>query len=445
MKHSRHFQSFLVDTVNVDDRRLATLNDRIDTVSGFLEGAPVIGGMFLATTPQGSLAHRTIIKPLPDHEIDADILLELEFQNSWPPRRYIEETYAAFRTDGRFRDRVTAKNRSVRVQYAGDMHIDVVPCLEQAGAQYITNRGDGTEGAFERTDPTGYTAWLDDQSRITGGNLIKVIRLMKWLRDYKETFTCRSVILNVLLGERVNAARLAIDPNYYADVPTTLVHLLENLTEYLQPYDAYMPRIVDPACPEVDYNHRWNNDQYLNFRKQIAGYARRAREAYDEEDSDRSIKLWRGLFGDDFGTSTQLTASRTTETRGDPGEQFIDELYPAELGGFDFKIAAIAEKATGFRHGPMARIGNRIQRNRTIRFEIERCSVPEPYTVLWKIKNRGQEAADANCLRGEIISGKAGPRRHREPTKYRGPHYVEGYIIKNGRCVAIDRQPVVIV
>jgi hypothetical protein len=447
MKLVGHFRPFLTETVNLDDARLKTLNDRVDIVAAFLETAPTIGDMFLGVTPQGSLAHRTIIKPLPDHEIDADILLELEPQGHWHPKDYVNETYTAFGSDGRFSSRVTAKNRCVRVKYASEMHIDVVPYVKFGDDGYIMNREDGENGASERTDPEGYSEWLDDRSRITGGNLIKVIRLMKWLRDYKETFTCRSVILNLLLAERVTAARLAADPAYYGDVPTTLVHLLEDLSAYLQPYDTYMPRIVDPTCPEVDYNHRWDNDQYLNFRSKLASYATRARAALNEHDRDRSVALWQDLFGDDFASAKTLTKSQQDEgsKSRDPGEQFIEDKYPVARRGYTVKIAAHAEKKPGFRHGPMARIGNRILRDRMIRFELAQCTVPEPYDVLWKIKNRGAEAIEAQCLRGEIIPGKAGSRTHREPTKYRGHHYVEAYIIKNGECVAVDRQPVIIV
>jgi hypothetical protein len=37
-----------------------------------------------------------------------------------------------------------------------------------------------------------------------------------------------------------------------------------------------------------------------------------------------------------------------------------------------------------------------------------------------------------------------GTMRRREPTKYRGQHYVECYVVKDGVCVAKDRQIVTI-
>jgi len=309
MKLVKQFNTFLNNTVNINDDRLKTLNDRVDAISNFLSGAPVIGDMYIEVIPQGSMAHRTIIKPLPNHEFDADILLHLQPNENWEAKDYIQELYTAFRTSATYKDRLTRKSRCVRVQYAGDCHVDVVPFLErQPGLFYITNKDEGESGDYERTDPTGYTAWLDEQNRTTGGNLIKVIRLLKWLRDYKQTFTCRSVVLNILIGQRINSVHLLSDDKYYSDVPTTLVHALEDLRDYLNDYPTYMPMISDPACPELDYNHRWDNDQYLNFRQKVIFYAAKARAAYDEQDRTTSIKLWRELFGDDFGETTELSA-----------------------------------------------------------------------------------------------------------------------------------------
>lgn len=42
------------------------------------------------------------------------------------------------------------------------------------------------------------------RDRLAAGNLRKTIRLLKYLRDYKQTFTVPSVILTVIVGGRVN-------------------------------------------------------------------------------------------------------------------------------------------------------------------------------------------------------------------------------------------------
>lgn len=447
MKLVKRFNNFLDTSVNINDDRLKTLDDRVQAIDSFLSGAPVIGDIFIETVPQGSLAHRTIIKPLPGHEFDADILLHVEPQSDWVAKDYIEELYKAFRTSGIYKDRVTRKSRCVRVQYAGDCHVDVVPFIERSeGSYYITNRNEGDEGLYEQTDPLAYNEWLDMQSKITKGNLIKAIRLMKWLRDYKVTFTCRSVILNILLAERVNNVHLVQDANYYSDVPTTLVHLLEDLVEYLEPH-ATMPLIADPACPGVDYNHRWDEAQYLNFRSKIEFYAQCARAAYDEADLNQSIKLWQDLFGTGFGDlPTKSLAALGSVFDGsqlrkaDPGEQFIEDQFTLVPSPFTVKIYARTLKKDGYRVYDLPKRGNRVESNRQVQFTA-RTNVPGEYEVYWKVKNRGKWIAADKCYRGEITKGSL---IHIEPTKYRGNHYVECYIVRNNVVVARAKQNVII-
>ena len=71
------------------------------------------------------------------------------------------------------------------------------------------------------------------------------------------------------------------------------------------------------------------------------------------------------------------------------------------------------------------------------------CNVPGPYEVYWKVRNTGEEAIRADCIRGQIKPDD-GTQWRDEPTKYRGKHYVECYVVKNGACVAVAHQNVII-
>lgn len=70
--------------------------------------------------------------------------------------------------------------------------------------------------------------------------------------------------------------------------------------------------------------------------------------------------------------------------------------------------------------------------------------MPPPYTIYWKVRNGGEEAYRANQLRGEI-SVDGGSQSKVESTSYKGTHYVECYVAKNGVVVARDRQRVIVV
>jgi hypothetical protein len=94
-----YFDSFLANTVNLNQSRLDQLEQRVTSIMTALQGDAVLGPLIEDHIPQGSWAHRTIIKPLNDHEFDADFLLLLTEVQEWSasPRIYLQQLRAAFK------------------------------------------------------------------------------------------------------------------------------------------------------------------------------------------------------------------------------------------------------------------------------------------------------------------------------------------------------------
>jgi hypothetical protein len=141
---------------------------------------------------------------------------------------------------------------------------------------------------------------MKKKDSLAKGNLRRVIRLMKYLRDHKNSFTgTRSILLTTLLGEQVTDLRTLLDPGYYNNVPTTLLHIVKDLDAWLQANPA-KPSIPDPSGSGVTFDHRWDQSTYSYFRDRIHVHAAEIEEAYGEPDKDRSVALWQGIFGDGF-------------------------------------------------------------------------------------------------------------------------------------------------
>jgi Adenylyl/Guanylyl and SMODS C-terminal sensor domain len=102
------------------------------------------------------------------------------------------------------------------------------------------------------------------------------------------------------------------------------------------------------------------------------------------------------------------------------------------------RIAPSVRWRNGFRNGwhlPLQKV-------RELDFKVSSTSVQPPYDVYWKVKNTGREAAADDGLRGQIIADNRGADAWRyEKTKYRGDHYVEIFIVKDGICVAMQPLP----
>jgi hypothetical protein len=139
------------------------------------------------------------------------------------------------------------------------------------------------------------------QDRLASGNLRKTIRLLKYLRDYKQTFTVPSVILTVIVGGRVSWWRSQLLDGY-KDLPTAFTQLVTDTDRWLQERPD-LPEISDPSCPDARFDHRLPQRGYGSFRDRFHGYAGRIHAAYDARDRDESLTLWRGVFGEQFASA----------------------------------------------------------------------------------------------------------------------------------------------
>ncbi len=448
MKLLGYFDGFLTDVVNLNQTRLDLLDARVQAIVSSLERDSVIKPLLQGHVPQGSWAHRTIIRPVENREFDADFLLTLTEVEGWSasPKIYLQQVRAAFRRSATYADMVRRKNRCVRIGYSGDCHVDVVPHLIlKDGRQVIVNYA---EDKFEDTNPEGFTAWMREKDGLANGNLRKVIRLMKYIRNFKETFSIPSVILTTLLGERVQPFDEA---NRYSDVPTTLLNLMNDLDAWLK-LNPDMPLLEDPSCPGTSFNHRWTQARYENFGKWTTFYAARITEAYAQPDKAASLATWQQIFGPEFTQPvtkamattalTQRSAMPTVDRA--PLEEFIEDRGYAFAGGYKLRLDCTVDRRPGFRDGAHLRSMPWVDKGRVLQFRITSCDVPRPYQVWWKVRNSGPDAASVpGGLRGQLLADDGSGSRT-ETTRYRGRHYVEAYIVKAGQVVASDHHDVVI-
>lgn len=308
MKLVKYFDEFLQNHVNLNQSRIDKLERRVGTIEAFLRNNEIFGENLQEIVPQGSWAHRTIIKPLPkNNEFDADVLLYLEEFDGWEPKDYVENLYSEFRKSEIYKNKVTRKTRCVTLDYNDEFHIDIVPAFIRESffeerTQYISNR---IRNSVEQTNPDGYTKWFVSKNKTTTkNNLVKVVRLAKYMRDIKGNFSVKSILLTTLLGQQVyNGFFVQDDENIvFTDVPTSLKTIFNRLNDFLQAY-PYMPQIENPSLLGEAFTRHWDEDKYRNFCEKIKLYTGKINDAYYEEDNVVSAKKWQQVFGDQFATS----------------------------------------------------------------------------------------------------------------------------------------------
>ncbi len=295
-KNNQEFATFLRDEVNLNQSRLDRLETAVGGVNGYLKDN--LPG-YQTMERQGSYALGTLIKPVDDNdEYDADIQIVMNPNPKWEAKDYVFEINRTLAKNKTYADKLRLKTRCVTVDYAGDFHLDVVPRVTKGGKHYVCNRIDNK---LEETDGNGYREWFNEKNRITGGNLKRVVRLLKHLRDHKNSFTAKSILLTTLAGGAIKAS----DEGTVAvsTVADTLETVLSRMNDYLQQHPN-MPKIKNPVLPREDFNRHWDQRKYANFRTRVQSYAQTAKQAKGESSAEKAINLRQKLFGDKFGKSS---------------------------------------------------------------------------------------------------------------------------------------------
>lgn len=462
MKLHDHFKTFLADVVNLNDTRIDQLEASVCAVKQAVKevewGAEITG--FAA---QGSWAHKTIIRPLPDKEFDADLLVFVKPMEGWSAKDYINKLASALELHSTYKDKVRRYSHCVTIEYAGVRRIDVAPCVRDRlyGGQFeVCNR---TADTFETSAPIAYTDWVVERNNIAGGNdLKKVTRLLKYLRDIKGNFTCPSFLFTTLLGTLVYDSDKGSDG--FADLTTTLKTLVGRLDDWLQARPT-VPVVRNPVLYSENQSSGWDQTKYSNFRDKINLYRGWIDEAYDEADRDESIGKWQRVFGDEFAAGEAKESARVSEAVAkSSGELVVAGKYPdlveklralgpqaipARLTRLPYvqrpkwreappssqlTVRVSAELRTG-EYGTTIRPVSSLQLLQPgywLRFSAtNNVGVPFPleYKVKWRITNTDKAAYDARQLRGDFYDSDPSGTRS-EHLSYRGVHFVEAFVVR---------------
>ena len=287
------FIEFLRDEVNLSQNGLDRLETSVGAVDDYLKDS--LAG-YQKMEWQGSYALGTLIKPVDDNnEYDADIQIMMNQNPNWEPQDFVNEVFKTLQGNKNYTDKLRLKTRCVTIDYAGDFHLDVVPCVTSVEGHYVCNRIDNK---LEETDGPGYRDWFNEKNRITGGNLKRVVRLLKYLRDHKNSFTAKSILLTTLAGNTIRASDEG--KKSVSTIADTLVTVLTRMNDYLQQHPN-IPEIKNPVLATENFNRHWDQRKYANFRNRVQAYAQAAKS---EPSSEKAIKLWQDLFGDTFGEPT---------------------------------------------------------------------------------------------------------------------------------------------
>ena len=306
-----------------------------------------------------------------------------------------------------------------------DSHIDIQPVfeIEDQDFKYPDTYNDGS---WKVTKPRKEMSAMMESEQVKNKNLR---RLCKMARAWKNK---NGVVMGGLL----------IDTLSYNFLNSTSTYDSVSFSSYDEMCRDFFKYLKDLPKDQKEYN-ALGSKQRVKVRK---SFNRKANKAYNQslealEATSENSKhnKWRDIFGNDFPKyEKELNEAKQINMNFIDSEEYIQDLYPINIK-YDFKIDCEIQQK-GFRIGLLRDFlhnKTRLQINKSLRFFVDNIEIPIPYSVKWKVTNRGEQAIKRNCKRGQIVDD-SGLLEKKETTNFMGSHFVECYIIKDDVVVAID-------
>lgn len=313
----------------------------------------------------------------------------------------------------------------VRVLFK-NFHVEVQPVFEDDGSFQYPDTYNG--GSWKITKPQAEINAMRDFDSEKNKNLR---RLCKMVRAWKNK-------------HGVGMGGLLIDSLAYNFLKSTNNYDEKSFNSYGLMSRDFFKYLSEQ--PNQEYYAALGSGQRVKVKKKFQQKAKKAYElclmAINEGDSDSAHDKWKKIYGRPFPAKSIVLGEalfNRLEQKWSDTEQFIEDYHPIDIR-YDIKLECEVSQ-NGFRENYLTKMlarGIPLLANKKLLFSISFNNVPEPYSIKWKVLNRGLEAQKRNCIRGQIFSGN-GHHRLNESTTFKGEHIVECYIIKNDVVVAKDR------
>lgn len=295
MKLNDHFKKF-VGNISLNPTRTSRIESALSHWEDNFKEDEELKDLFLDFYPQGSYSTNTGIKPKNDGEFDVDAILLLELdEDEDEPHDVLNRIAARIKSHKEFEDKVKTKDRCVRIDYAGDFHVDIVPAFPFERVIKIPSKKDKE---WCQTNPSGFTNWCNAINGKTDGHFTKVVKILKHWRDDNvgEDTAPKSILMTTLIGHSfVHKSSIA------ESLVETLGDLIDELENLLEEDEIF---VHNPSLDDENLARNWDSIKAERFLKKIKKLKENCDAALEEKDKETSIEKWQDIFGKTYFPST---------------------------------------------------------------------------------------------------------------------------------------------
>lgn len=238
--------------------------------------------------PQGSLRIGTTVKPRGEDEYDVDLvcMLKADSEEFPDPLVLLDMVEAQLRANKTYEGMIERKNRCIRINYANQFHMDILPACPNPSDYEIYGEHcllvpDCAAEEWKDSNPKGYANWFEEKARSATTEFRKGIEPLPEQQTYEELETLKritqlmkrnrdvmledlevkerpiSVVLTTLAARNFNGNPSVIDA-----LESSLLSIKSEIEE-AEIFGRKRIEVLNPTNKEEDFAERWDADPKL--------------------------------------------------------------------------------------------------------------------------------------------------------------------------------------
>ncbi|MCO6360376.1 nucleotidyltransferase domain-containing protein [Roseivirga pacifica] len=313
----------IAEGIQLDDTRKKRMESAYNAIQELLDEDEVFfKNVQFEIYPQGSMRIGTTVKPTAKNEFDLDIVIHLIVDWAhFNPQKIYNELKRVLTENGNYKDKVELKNRCIRLDYAGDFHMDILPGCQET--EYDSNKlvvPDRKLGNWASSNPRGYADWFTDRADRVKMSLLekafsaqdlpaddfakkkplqRAVQLIKMYRDQyfkdHQKMATSSVILTTIAGQFYDG-----EDSIYDTIDNVIQRIKNELANKIGYYERLV--ILNPVNHKEDFTDKWARDKepelYEYFKKFISHLDDQWQKLKEESGVVQERHILTELFGE---------------------------------------------------------------------------------------------------------------------------------------------------
>jgi len=230
----------------------------------------------------------------------------------------------------KYRD-IQLQQRSVGIKTA-TVDMDVVPIIAPNGKDGTLYIPDRKQEEWLKTNPKKHTEWTEEVNKDSGKRFKPLVKLMKWWRRENPTIAKKpkGFAIECIVAECMDRSETQYGELFVGTLEEIVAKYAWDISQ------QQVPSIKDLGVPGNLVMDGITFDAFEGFYNKVKKHAEIGREAIEEEDPERSLELWREIFGQRFPESKRTNNNSLLARAAKPSAFTFDNkpIMPKKLIGF---------------------------------------------------------------------------------------------------------------